>query len=101
MENPLFQLPSRTAALAAAFAASTLLLISAPASVDARGAPDGFADLSDRVLPAVVNVSTTQVIRATRSERGERGGPEFKLPPGSPFEEFRDFLERQRPEGNA
>jgi serine protease Do len=100
MENPLLQLPSRTAALAAAFAACAFLLSAAPSPVAARGAPDSFADLADRVLPAVVNVSTTQVIRSTRSERGERN-PEFKLPPGSPFDEFRDFFERQRPEGNT
>jgi serine protease Do len=26
----------------------------------ARGAPDGFADLAEKLLPAVVNVSSTQ-----------------------------------------
>ena len=101
MENPLSQLSSKPAALAAAFATSAFLLIAAPFPAAARGAPESFADLADQVLPAVVNVSTTQVIRSTRSERGERGerNPEFRLPPGSPFDEFRDFFERQRPEG--
>ncbi|MEO0851160.1 MAG: trypsin-like peptidase domain-containing protein, partial [Pseudomonadota bacterium] len=30
----------------------------------ARGAPDGFADLAERLSPAVVNISTTQEVQA-------------------------------------
>jgi serine protease Do len=58
----------------------------------ARSAPEGFADLVERLLPAVVNISTTQ--RTTEAK-----GPELpQFPPGSPFEEFfKDFFERQRP----
>ena len=61
----------------------------------ARGAPDSFADLSAALLPAVVNISSTQAPQA----RADRGGPEVpSFPPGSPFEQFfRDFLERNRP----
>ena len=33
-----------------------------PGAADARGTPDGFADLAERLLPAVVNISTTQKI---------------------------------------
>ena len=43
------------AALAAAVA-----LAAAPLPAEARGAPDSFADLVERVMPAVVNVSTSQ-----------------------------------------
>ena len=62
------------------------------AMAQARPAPDGFADLVEGLLPAVVNISTTQ--RTT-----EARGPELpQFPPGSPFEEFfKEFFERQRP----
>jgi serine protease Do len=75
----------------AAGVAALGLLFTAPA-VEARQGPEGFADLAEKLLPAVVNVSTTQVIHG-------RQGPEVpQFPPGSPFEEFfKDFLERNRP----
>ncbi len=61
----------------------------------ARSAPDSFADLAEKLLPAVVNVSTTQEVKKSDMD------PNFpipKLPPGSPFEDFfRDFMERGRP----
>ncbi|MGB0672151.1 MAG: trypsin-like peptidase domain-containing protein, partial [Rhodospirillales bacterium] len=58
---------------------------------EARPAPDGFADLAEKLLPSVVNISTTQVV--------EGRGPEMpQLPPGSPFEEFfKDFFDRNAP----
>jgi len=56
----------------------------------AAPAPDSFADLSERLLPSVVNISTTTTLK--NSERGMEV-PQF--PPGSPFDElFRDFMER-------
>ena len=55
----------------------------------ANSVPDSFADLADRLMPSVVNISTTQIIK-TRPNQFP-----FQFPPGSPFEEmFRDF---QRP----
>jgi serine protease Do len=62
-------------------------------AANARTAPDGFADLAARLLPAVVNISTTQSVKR---ERG--AGPQMpKLPPGSPFEEFfKEFFDRQQ-----
>ena len=59
----------------------------------ARGAPDSFADLAERLLPAVVNISTTQTIKESTAQNA----PEIpQFPPGSPFEEFfKDFMERQ------
>ncbi len=61
----------------------------------ARSAPDSFADLAARLLPAVVNVSSTQTITAKNGPPG--GGPELPIfPPGSPFEQFfKDFLNRK------
>ncbi len=63
----------------------------------ARGAPDSFADLAGTLLPAVVNISSSQNVQA----RADRGGPEVPtFPPGSPFEQFfKDFLDRNHPPG--
>jgi serine protease Do len=59
------------------------------------GAPAaGFADLAERLLPAVVNISTTQVVRQDRTP-GQRRPDAPQFPPGSPFEEFfKEFFER-------
>ncbi|HBK07351.1 MAG TPA: serine protease [Acetobacteraceae bacterium] len=66
----------------------------------ARSAPDSFADLAAKLLPAVVNVSSTQTITA---KNGPNMGPEMPaFPPGSPFEQFfKDFLNRNRPGGGG
>lgn len=74
--------------------------LAAAATASARTAPESFADLAEKLLPAVVNISTTQSIKAP--ERGPRGPlPEMpQFPPGSPFEEFfREFFERNLPRG--
>ncbi|MEQ8195891.1 MAG: serine protease, partial [Rhodospirillales bacterium] len=69
---------------------AAVLLVSPSA---AREAPKSFADLAEKLLPAVVNISTTQVVEG-------RGGVEIpQLPPGSPFEEFfKEFFERNIPQ---
>ena len=68
-----------------------------PAAAQARSAPESFADLAAKLLPAVVNISTSQSV-AARPDRGTPDMPQF--PPGSPFERFfRDFMERNRPPG--
>lgn len=52
--------------------------------------PD-FSALAERLLPTVVNVSTTQTIK----EMAQPDMPEF--PPGSPFEDFfKDFYDRHK-----
>jgi serine protease Do len=59
--------------------------------------PESFADLAERLLPSVVNISTSQTV-----ERREM--PEIpNFPEGSPFEEFfRDFFEdREGPGGGG
>ena len=63
-----------------------------------RDAPSSFAPLARQLLPAVVNISTTQTLQA-RANRPD--APELpQAPPGSPFEEFfRDFFNRNRPNG--
>jgi serine protease Do len=71
-------------------AVATALVL--PAATFARGTPDGFADLAQSLLPAVVNISSTQNIKTADSDRG----PEMPVfPPGSPFEQFfKDFMNR-------
>ncbi len=72
-----------------------LIAIALPLQAAARSAPASFADLAEKLLPAVVNISTSQVSR----ERGRRGPEIPRFPPGSPFEEFfRDFFEQNRPD---
>jgi serine protease Do len=74
------------------------VLTSAPAL--ARG-PDGIADVAEKVIDAVVNISTSQTVEAKGGPGGEGRGAMPQLPPGSPFEEFFDdfFKNRRGPGG--
>ncbi|MDR5652507.1 DegQ family serine endoprotease [Ruixingdingia sedimenti] len=57
-------------------------------AVAAAARPDSFADLADKVSPAVVNITTSTTIPARTDESP-------LVPEGSPFEDlFRDFLDR-------
>ena len=57
-----------------------------------KGFPNSFADLAEKLLPAVVNISTTQIVK-----RGGTIPQRPQLPPGSPFEEFfKEFFDRQQ-----
>lgn len=76
------------------FLACALILAALGASMGpafSRAAPDSFADLAEKLSPAVVNISTVQ----TLERRGGRRAP--RLPDGVPFgewwEEFRDRFE--------
>ncbi len=54
--------------------------------------PDSFADVVEGLLPAVVNISSTQ--KAAQPEDYPEM-PDMQLPPGSPFEDFFDqFMQR-------
>lgn len=55
----------------------------------AQPTPDGFADLSARLIPAVVNISTTQKIT---KEEAAKDGPMQPLPPGHSMEDFNEFF---------
>ncbi len=74
-------------------------LASAPAY--ARG-PDGIADVAEKVIDAVVNISTSQTIEA-KGGGSEGRGVVPQLPQGSPFEEFFDdfFKNRRGPGGKG
>ena len=52
----------------------------------AKAVPESFADLADKLMPSVVNISTTQTVKTTTNQFP------FQFPPGSPFGEmFKDF----------
>ena len=53
---------------------------------NSKPVPESFADLADKLMPSVVNISTTQTVRTTTNQFP------FQFPPGSPFGEmFKDF----------
>jgi serine protease Do len=84
--------PLRRSVLALVVGA-TLAVPVAPAFAQARG-PEAVADVAEAVMDAVVNISTTQNVEASR------GVPRPQLPPGSPFEEFfEEFFNRRGPQG--
>ena len=59
-------------------------------TINAKAVPNSFADLADKLMPSVVNISTTQTVKTTTNQFP------FQFPPGSPFGEmFKDF-ERPR-----
>ena len=100
--TPLMRLTSTRTVRAAALAFSALLAVPAASGLSAvpayaRDVPDSFADLAEKLQPAVVNISSSTSVQA----RGGFSGPEIPLfPPGSPFEQFfKDFLDRNRPGG--
>ncbi|MCA1382482.1 MULTISPECIES: Do family serine endopeptidase [Bradyrhizobium] len=68
------------------------------APAHARG-PDGIADVAEKVIDAVVNISTSQNVEA----KGGGSNSMPQLPPGSPFEEFFDdfFKNRRGPGGGS
>jgi serine protease Do len=89
--------------LAAICLGAMIVLMSAPAATPAlaRG-PDGIADVAEKVIDAVVNISTSQTVEAKGGDMGRGAMPQ--LPPGSPFEEFfDDFFKNRRggPGGNS
>ncbi len=65
-----------------------LMLLSA-LPMRAASAPESFADLAEKVSPAVVNITTSTLVASGT-------GAQPMVPEGSPFEEFfRDFLDRR------
>jgi len=53
----------------------------------AKDAPGSFADLAEKLMPSVVNISTTTTVTTNSNPF-----PGFQFPPGSPFEDmFKEF----------
>jgi len=64
---------------------------------NSKDAPASFADLAEKLMPSVVNISTTQTI-VTRTNPF----PGFQFPPGSPFEDmFKEFGTPQKRKATA
>ena len=65
-----------------------------PTSIFAKTVPASFADLAEKLMPSVVNISATRVVET----RPQSQFP-FQFPPGSPFEEFfKEFNQQQTPQ---
>ncbi len=63
------------------------LLFSFKSTVFGKDVPESFADLAEKLMPSVVNISTTQTVVTTKNPF-----PGFQFPPGSPFEDmFKEF----------
>ena len=76
-------------------AAESKLATNANVAVPMVSARRGFADLVERVQPAVVNVSTR-----TKATRASGQTMPFQFPKGSPFaERFREFFEKRQQRG--
>ena len=73
-----------------------LLIINFGFSANAQNVPNSFADLAEKLMPSVVNISTTQTVVA-------RSNPfPFEFPPGSPFEDmFKEFGTPQERKASA
>ena len=66
-----------------------LFILNFSSFTNVKAVPESFADLAEKLMPSVVNISTTQTIKTTSNQFP------FQFPPGSPFEEM--FKEFQRP----
>ncbi|MDJ0820596.1 MAG: Do family serine endopeptidase, partial [Paracoccaceae bacterium] len=72
---------------------SMILIVSQSLMAQARGVPESFADLAERISPSVVNITTSTTVAG-------RTGPQGIVPEGSPFEDFfREFQDRNGPDG--
>jgi serine protease Do len=66
------------------------LLAPAASPAQARGGPTSVAPLAEKLIDAVVNISTSQTVK------GPQGVPLPNVPKGSPFEDlFEDFFNRR------
>ena len=66
------------------------VLLAAPDPGSARPAPDSFADLVEKLTPAVVNIATS-----FSHESKSQDSPFGELPPGTAPEEFYEFFNRR------
>src|SRR5918994_5713183 len=96
---PIVTAPARASAprrLATTVAAAVAFAVTAlPFDVQARSAPESFADLAEEVTGAVVNISASTTVEA-------RNRTLPQLPQGTPFEDlFEEFFNRRGQGGNG
>ena len=76
---------------------SLILIFNFSTISNSQNVPESFADLAEKLIPSVVNISTTQTV-VTRSNPF----PNFQFPPGSPFEDmFKEFGTPQERQSSA
>ena len=64
----------------------TFIFLNLPFLGKTQDIPSSFADLAEKLIPSVVNISTTQTVTTSRNPFP------FQFPPGSPFEDmFKEF----------
>jgi len=79
------------------FLLSFLFIFGFNLNSNSQSVPGSFADLAERLMPSVVNISTTQTV-VTRSNPF----PGFEFPPGSPFGDmFKEFGTPQERQSSA
>jgi len=75
---------------------AVLLVVNFSFFANAKNVPESFADLAEKLMPSVVNISTTQTIITNINPFP------FEFPPGSPFEEmFKEFNTPQKRKASA
>jgi S1-C subfamily serine protease len=75
---------------------SLLILISFNTNSFSKSVPESFADLAEKLMPSVVNISTTQTVVTNTNPFP------FQFPPGSPFEDmFKEFGAPQERKSSA
>ena len=73
-----------------------LLAVNFSFFANAKNVPESFADLAEKLMPSVVNISTTQTIVTNINPFP------FEFPPGSPFEDmFKEFSTPQKRKASA
>ena len=73
-----------------------LLVVNFSFFATAKNTPESFANLAEKLMPSVVNISTTQTIVTNINPFP------FEFPPGSPFEDmFKEFNTPQKRKANA
>ena len=74
----------------------TILFANFTFFVNAKSVPESFADLAEKLIPSVVNISTTQTVVTNINPFP------FEFPPGSPFEDlFKEFGTPQKRKASA
>jgi len=81
--------------LAYALSFAGAMMMASPMPTYAQAGPESVADLTEELIDAVVNISTTQTVNNNRRV------PVPDLPPNTPFKEFfEEFFDKQQ-QGNA
>lgn len=84
-------------------AVALALAVAVPAAPSFARGPENVADVAEKVIDAVVNISTSQTVTARGPGGGGPGGGAMpQLPPDSPFQEFfEEFFKNRRVPGDG